>query len=228
MTFTTTNLITSGTISISCVMNNTSGEKTSNFNYSSITINGKTISGASATGFSLKSKDACGGESTRTSSLTFSCPAEAIDSVAIDSAPGGVTVPKSGNATTTLKSHAVNQYGRRMSSSAAGQPTITISQTGVSGAYTSTASTSDTSTITVTNSAKMQNTDSATVSVTVKYGSKTASTSFTLTDVSYTHSFNANSGSITPNTSITKKYYNTIGSGIPTSGTRAGYEYLAM
>ncbi|MBR6313595.1 MAG: Ig-like domain-containing protein [Clostridia bacterium] len=46
--------------------------------------------------------------------------------------------------------------------------------------------------------------------------------------MSYTHSFNANSGSITPNTSITKKYYNTIGSGIPTSGTRAGYEYLAM
>ena len=231
ITVTSDSLITSGTITLTYNGDKTDGSKSVSISNTSFTVNGKTISGASASGWSFTYESGtCGSGSftNRTTTTTFSCPAETVDEVVLDAAPGNLTVPKTGSATTTLKSHAVNQYGKRMASSSAGQPTITISQTGVSGAYTSTTSTSDTSTITVTNSAKMQNADSATVSVTVKYGSKTKSTSFTLTDVSYTHSFNGNNGTISPSASITKKYYNEIGSSIPTSGSRVGYEYLAM
>lgn len=72
--FTSTNLLTSGTITINANMENTDGEKSIHFNFGSFTVNGRTIAGASANGFTLTSKSAsCGsGNADRSASTSFS------------------------------------------------------------------------------------------------------------------------------------------------------------
>lgn len=161
-------------------------------------------------------------------------------SVVFDQAPGAVTVPKTGTATTSMQTHLNDQYGVRVSSSASTySKTYSLSSnrsstTGVSCAAGTTTTTYDPWTLSVTNSAKLTGYDTNTISATVSYTFNGATVSayktFVVTDPKYTFSFNTNGGnSISPNTAITKYYYNKLTSAeIPSSGVRPGYEFIAM
>ncbi|MBO5185328.1 MAG: hypothetical protein J6D79_06295, partial [Clostridia bacterium] len=161
-------------------------------------------------------------------------------SVVFDQAPGAVTVPKTGTATTSMRTHLNDQYGVRVTSSATGySKSYSLSSnrgstTGISCAAGTTTTSYDPWTLSVTNSAKLTGYDTNTISATVSYtfNNVTVSSSkdFTVTDPQYTFSFDKNGGdSITPSTAITKYYYNKLTSAeIPSSGVRPGYEFIAM
>lgn len=161
-------------------------------------------------------------------------------SVVFDQAPGAVTVPKTGTATTSMRTHLNDQYGVRVSSSASTySKSVSLtsnrdSTTGISCAAGTTTTTYDPWTITVDNSAKLTGYDDNTITATASYTfnkvTKTASKTFVVTDPQYTFSFDKNGGdSISPSTAITKYYYNYLtAEEIPSSGVRPGYEFIAM
>ncbi|MGN1419682.1 MAG: InlB B-repeat-containing protein [Acutalibacteraceae bacterium] len=162
------------------------------------------------------------------------------NSVVFDAAPGAVTVPKTGTATTSMQTHLNDQYGVRVASAASTYSKSTSlssnrsSTTGITCAAGTTTTSYDPWTISVTNSAKLTGYDTNTITATVSYTfngvTKTATKTFVVTDPKYTFSFNVNGGtSISPNASVTKYYYNKLTSAeIPSSGVRAGYEFIAM
>lgn len=160
------------------------------------------------------------------------------NSVVFDQSPSPVTVPTSGNATTTFQTHVNDQYGVRIASTASTySKSVKLSSnvsstTGISAAYGTTTNTYDPGTVTVTNSAKLQNYDTNTITLTASYTfngvTKTASKSFVVTDPKYTFSFNANGGSISPSAAVSKYYYNTLAANQIPVGTRDGYEFLGM
>ena len=162
------------------------------------------------------------------------------NNVVFDLAPGAVTVPKTGTATTSMRTHLIDQYGVVVSSSATGySKTYTLtsnrsSTTGITCAAGTTTSTYDPWTISVTNSAKLTGYDDNTITATVSYTfngvTKDASKTFVVTDPQYTFSFDANGGtSISPSAPQTKYYYNKlVDTLIPSSGERPGYEFIAM
>ncbi|MGN0468625.1 MAG: RHS repeat domain-containing protein [Acutalibacteraceae bacterium] len=163
------------------------------------------------------------------------------NNVVFDQNPSAVTVPKTGTATTSMRTHLVDQYGVVVGSDANYSKTYTLtsnrsSTTGITCAAGTTTSTYDPWTISVTNSAKLKDYDTNTNTITAKvsytfngftvFNSKT----FVVTDPTYTFSFNVNGGtSISPSASVSKYYYNKLASTlIPSSGVRPGYEFIAM
>ena len=157
----------------------------------------------------------------------------------IMSQPANVTIPEADGTTTSFTSYVKDQFGVVISSSASGyKKEVSLSSnrnslTGISAKYGTTTENNDPCTITVGNNAKLQNYDTNEITVTVKYtfngGTPTDSKKFTITDPQYTFSFNGNGGSIAPNASVKKYYYNPINADeIPSTGVRTGYEFIGM
>ncbi len=153
--------------------------------------------------------------------------------------PDNVTIPKTGTTTTSFTSYVKDQYGVVIGSSSTGySKSVSLSSnrsstTGFKAAYGTTTDSNDPCTITVDNSAKLQKFDDNTITAKASYTFNRATVSkeqsFVATDPTYTFSFNGNGGSISPNASVKKYYYNTLASSeIPSTGDRAGYDFLGM
>ena len=150
------------------------------------------------------------------------------------------------NVSRTMNFNVFDQYGVRMSSTALTNlgkaPTATVSgsksgaigTTTSSNIYYSISSSSTASysiTVTAKTAAQRTDVDYQTISVNPTCNSKTAGArSFKLYDPTYNFSFNTNGGtSISPNTGKIKYYYNYLtAEEIPSSGSRTGYEFIAM
>ncbi len=153
--------------------------------------------------------------------------------------PGNVTIPTSGTKTTSFTSYVKDQYGVVIGSSSTGySKSVSLSSnrsstTGFKAAYGTTTDSNDPCTITVDNSAKLQKFDDNTITAKASYtfnGATVSNTqSFVATDPTYKFSFNGNGGVISPNAAVSKYYYNTLTSSeIPSTGNRAGYDFIAM
>ena len=161
------------------------------------------------------------------------------NSVVFDKAPNDVTIPKTGTVKSTFQTHVNDQYGVRISSSAASySKNVTISSNrgslqGYNWSWDGTTSSYDKGFVTVGNSAKLTGYDDNKITVKASYtfngSTKTASKSFIATDPTYTFSFDGNGGTISPSKAVSKLYYNPINANeIPSSGNRTGYEFIGM
>ena len=170
-----------------------------------------------------------------------------VNSTSWVSAPTSDLTISGGTATVSraMTFNMFDQYGVRMSSAAINAlgkaPTATVSGSrfGTIGtdsskniyyAIDNSGSNSYKITVYVKPDAKSKDYDSQTINVNVTSDGKSAGArSFTLYDPQYTFSFNGNGGSISPNASVTKYYYNTLtAEQIPSSGNRTGYEFLGV
>ena len=153
--------------------------------------------------------------------------------------PTSKQIPTSGNETLTVTSTPYDKYDIRLATSKAGSPTVTPSYTtGTTVGTPNTSGTSDTTTITVNNNAKMNgDTNSKSVSLDVKYGSITKTISYTLTDPQYNYAFDGNGGTMLYNGSfvssinLNNTYYGTKPqtAGVSSfTGARAGFKYMGM
>lgn len=161
------------------------------------------------------------------------------NSVVFDKAPNDVTIPKTGTVKSTFQTHVNDQYGVRISSSAASySKNVTLSSNrgslqGYNWSWDGTTSSYDKGFVTVGNSAKLTGYDDNKITVKASYtfngSTKTASKSFIATDPTYTFSFDGNGGTISPSKAVSKLYYNPINANeIPSSGNRTGYEFIGM
>lgn len=132
-----------------------------------------------------------------------------------------------------LSSAAINALGKAPTAAVSGSRFGTIgtdSSKNIYYAIDNSGSDSYKITVYVKSDAKSKDYDSQTITVNVTSDGKSAGAkSFTLYDPQYTFSFNGNGGSISPNASVKKYYYNTLAAEqIPSSGTRTGYEFLGV
>lgn len=156
------------------------------------------------------------------------------NAVVFDADPGTINAPGSNS---SAHYHLNDQYGVRVSSSNS-SPSVSVksNKTIPNGSLTvSNNSNGDYSvaTIKATEGVKQKDVDSQTGTLSVSYTfngvTKSGSKDFTINDPQYTFSFNGNKGVITPNAAVSKYYYNTLASTeIPSTGDRAGYEFLGM
>lgn len=153
--------------------------------------------------------------------------------------PSDVTIPQTGNVKTSFTSYVKDQYNVVIGSGSTGYTrSISLSSnrsstTGFSAEYGNSTVSNDPCTITVTNAAKLQKFDDNTITAKASYtfggATATATKTFVATDPQYTFSFNGNGGSIAPNASVKKYYYNTLSADqIPSTGLRTGYEFIGM
>lgn len=157
------------------------------------------------------------------------------NSVVFDADPGTINAPGSNS---SAHYHLNDQYGVRVSSSnAAPSVSVKSNKTIADGSLTVSNNNNDGSysvaTIKATEGVKQKDVDSQTGTLSVSYKfngvTKSGSKNFTINDPQYTFSFNGNGGSISPNASVKKYYYNTLSADqIPSSGTRTGYEFLGV
>lgn len=132
-----------------------------------------------------------------------------------------------------LSSAAINALGKAPTAAVSGSRFGTIGTDSSKNIYYSIDNSGSDSykiTVYVKPDAKSKDYDSQTITVNVTSDGKSAGAkSFTLYDPQYTFSFNGNGGSISPNASVKKYYYNTLSADqIPSSGTRTGYEFLGV
>lgn len=158
--------------------------------------------------------------------------------VVFDANPGTINAPGTNS---SAHYHLNDQYGVRVSSGNA-SPSVSVSsdKTIANGSLTVSNSNTDdnysVATIKATEGIRQQAVDSQTGTLNVSYTfngeTKKGSKTFTINDPQYTFSFNANNdkgGTISPNASVKKYYYNTLeASQIPSSGNRAGYKFLGV
>lgn len=177
---------------------------------------------------------------------TSNWTAPRAETVVFDQNPSNVTLPKSGNTTTSFRTHLLDQYGVVVGSDAGYTKSASLTSnrnylTGYSNAWGTTTSGYDPNTITMTQAARIlnnydNNTITATASYTFNGVSKSASKSFTVTDPQYVFYLNPNKGEIYHNNQwyssqqyYTKSYGNTLPSSqCPTQGRRTGYEFIGM
>lgn len=177
---------------------------------------------------------------------TSNWTAPRAETVVFDQNPSNVTLPKSGNTTTSFRTHLLDQYGVVVGSDAGYTKSASLTSnrnhlTGYSYPWGTTTSGYDPNTITMTQAARIlnnydNNTITATASYTFNGVSKSASKSFTVTDPQYVFYLNPNKGEIYHNNQwyssqqyYTKYYGNTLPSSqCPAQGRRTGYEFIGM
>ncbi len=147
-----------------------------------------------------------------------------------------ITIPKTGgsNVTKTYTAGVYDQYGVRMTY----EPTYYVRSTAPTSAQSSSSTITGVSmssgtssgTLTVTSGAQNTSADTKNVYVHAKYGSVYANKTVTLTDPSYTFTYNKNttdSATISPSSNTSKQYYNTFGDA-SISGTRTGFTFVGF
>ena len=163
----------------------------------------------------------------------------------VSASTSALTISDTTTVSRTMTFNMFDQYGVRLSSAAVDKlgkaPTATVkgSEFGAIGTDSSkniyyAIDKSDANAYKITvyakTAAKSKTYDEQTISVNVTSDGKPAGEkTFTLYDPQYTFSFNSNGGSIAPNVSVKKYYYNTLAADqIPSTGLRTGYEFLGV